>query len=331
MKLLLKYNTLIMAIGLIPAIVCMILCIFFPDAKVLYICSLVSIMYILYKLARPSVHLPNLILLHVTLALAITSLIKGISSDMLIPDRTVPITLEILMLCFSLPYLIAPHSYSRLFSKFHYEIPILNFWATQVITVLSVIHLFALCLIYLLFHPLSHNTLYVMTHITPPLVYILCIIVNYAFIKTISQTYKKIPILRIAPICNGKIYVVPRNTQDKEYGKLDLPMEDYIYPNETDTDKYAGKIASQYLGNISYSSEPRFSLKHLMQTDKNNESKKTIILYVLPLTNENQLSNGKGKFVTPEEIEKNSSLYSSLLREEIDHLDMVTQIWKEFK
>lgn len=48
-----------------------------------------------------------------------------------------------------------------------------------------------------------------MTHIIPPLIYVICIIVNHAFVKTISLTYKKMPFLRIAPICNGKIYVAP--------------------------------------------------------------------------------------------------------------------------
>mgnify|MGYP007061165734 CR=1 FL=1 len=32
---------------------------------------------------------------------------------------------------------------------------------------------------------------------------------NHAFVKTISLTYKKMPFLRIAPICNGKIMLPP--------------------------------------------------------------------------------------------------------------------------
>lgn len=100
MKSLLEYKNLIMSTGLIPAIVCMIFCIFFQDAVVLYVCSLASIIYILYRLVKPPVYQPNLVLLHGTLALIIASIIKGISGDMLIPDRTVPITLEILILCF---------------------------------------------------------------------------------------------------------------------------------------------------------------------------------------------------------------------------------------
>ena len=54
------------------------------------------------------------------------------------------------------------------------------------------------------------------------------------------------PFLRIAPICNGKIYVLPRNTHSEEPGKLDIPMEDYIYACKTDTDKYAKEIEKKY-------------------------------------------------------------------------------------
>ena len=329
MKSLLEYKNLIMSTGLIPAIVCMIFCIFFQDAVVLYVCSLASIIYILYRLVKPPVYQPNLVLLHGTLALIIASIIKGISGDMLIPDRTVPITLEILILCFSLLYLMVPNFYAKLFSYFHYKISILNCWATQVIAVLSGIHLFASCIIYLFFSPLSYNTLYAMTHIIPPLIYVICIIVNHAFVKTISLTYKKMPFLRIAPICNGKIYVAPRSYQGEEPGKLDIPMEDYIYACKTDTDKYAKEVENKYSNHITGQPEPRFSLKHLVK--ETNGVKKTIMLYILPLNDEEQIHFTGGKFVTPEEIEMDSAQYSSFLKEEIDHLNIVTQMWEEFK
>ena len=77
MKSLLEYKNLIMSTGLIPAIVCMIFCIFFQDEVVLYVCSLASIIYILYRLVKPPVYQPNLVLLHGTLALIIASIIKG--------------------------------------------------------------------------------------------------------------------------------------------------------------------------------------------------------------------------------------------------------------
>ena len=55
------------------------------------------------------------------------------------------------------------------------------------------------------------------------------------------------------------------------------------------------------------------------------------MLYILPLNDEEQIHFTGGKFITPEEIEMNSAQYSSFLKEEIDHLNIVTQMWEEFK
>lgn len=173
MKSLLEYKNLIMSTGLIPTIVCMILCIFFSDAYVLYACSLAGLLYVLYRLAKPPIYRPNLVLLHATLALVVCSVIKLISGDSLIPDRTVPIILEIIILSFSLFYLIEPIVYNKIFSFFNYKISILNCWSTRIIAIFSGIHLFILCIIYLLFNPLSYPVLYILTHILPPLIYIL--------------------------------------------------------------------------------------------------------------------------------------------------------------
>lgn len=329
MKSLLEYKNLIMSTGLIPTIICMVLCIFFPDAAVLYACSLASIIYILYRLVKPPVYQPNLVLLHGTLALIIASAIKSIGGNVLIPDETVPITLEILILCFSLLYLMAPIVYTRIFTYFHYKISILNYWAIQVIALLSGIHLFISCIIFLFFSPLSYNTLYIMTHIIPPLIYITCIFVNYVFVKTVSQAYKKMPLLRIAPICNGKIYVAPRNQQGEEPGKLDIPMEDYIYSTKTNIDRFARELEKKYSNNLTGQLEPRFSLKYLVKAA--NGTQKTVLLYVLPLNDESQIHFTGGKFVTPKDIEAHSNQYSSFLKEEVNHLNVVAQMWEEYK
>lgn len=329
MKSLLEYKNLIMSTGLIPTIICMVLCIFFPDAAVLYVCSLASIIYILYRLAKPPVYQPNLVLLHGTLALIIASAIKSIGGNVLIPDETVPITLEILILCFSLLYLMAPIVYTRIFTYFHYKISILNYWAIQVIALLSGIHLFISCIIFLFFSPLSYNTLYIMTHIIPPLIYITCIFVNYVFVKTVSQAYKKMPLLRIAPICNGKIYVAPRNQQGEEPGKLDIPMEDYIYSTKTNIDRFARELEKKYSNNLTGQLEPRFSLKYLVKAA--NGTQKTVLLYILPLNDESLIHFTGGKFVTPKDIEAHSNQYSSFLKEEVNHLNVVAQMWEEYK
>ena len=106
-------------------------------------------------------------------------------------------------------------------------------------------------------------------------------------------------------------------------------MEDYIYACKTDTDKYAKEVEKRYSNHINGQPKPRFSLKHLVKAASGMQ--KTILLYVLPLNDEDQIHFTGGKFVTPEEIEANSKQYSSFLREEVDHLNVVAQMWDEFK
>lgn len=330
MKSLAIYHKLIMSNGLIPTIICMIFCIFYPDTAVLYAASLGSIIYILYRLVKPPLHQPNLVLLNGTLALISVSVIKGIGGEWLIPDNTTNMTLEILILSFSLLYFITPNSYKNFFSYFGYKISPVNNWAILIIAPLSGLHLVIFCVIYLFFHPLSPTTVYIMEQIIPPLLYIACIPINYFLVKFINQSYKKVPCVRIAPVCNGKIYVVPLEYYEEEAGKMDLPLEGYIFAKHVhvDVNSYAKKIEADYSKYITGDPEPRFSLKYLANV---KGGKKLVLLYILPLDDEAQLHFTKGKFVTPEEIETHPEQYSSLLNEEVNHLNVVVQMWKEYK
>ena len=90
------------------------------------------------------------------------------------------------------------------------------------------------------------------------------------------------------------------------------------------------KFEKKYSRYIDGNTLPRFSLKHIISSSK-GASSKTVLLYILPLDNENQIHFEGGKFVSPEEIEADEHNYSSFLKEEIEHLDVVAQMWKEFK
>lgn len=105
-------------------------------------------------------------------------------------------------------------------------------------------------------------------------------------------------------------------------------MEDYIYACKTDTDKYAKEVENKYSNHIT---DNRATLQSETFGKRNQWSKKIIMLYILPLNDEEQIHFTGGKFVTPEEIEMNSAQYSSFLKEEVDHLNIVAQMWEEFK
>mgnify|MGYP006391275505 FL=1 len=58
----------------------------------------------------------------------------------------------------------------------------------------------------------------------------------------------KMPIIRIAPVCNGKIYVTPRSVMDDESSRMDLPMEECVEHISTQSDKAARKMKEKYQG-----------------------------------------------------------------------------------
>lgn len=328
MKKFFKNHSLNMSIGLIPVIICMICCIFFPDRPVLYIGSLGSIIYVLYRQIKPPFIQPNLVLFNATLALLITSVTNGIGGNWLIPDNTASITLEILILSLSLLYFLAPHSYKKFFSYFHFKISAVNGISFKVITVFCGMHLFIFCLLSLFFNPLSQSTLYILEQILPPLLYIVCIVVNTSIVNSICINYENAnrPLVRIVPVCNGKIYLVPSTNKRK---RMDTPMESYMEMYQKDANRHVKTmLAEDYSENITGTPEPRFSLKYLMNLPN---SKLTVLLYILPLRDESEIHFPGGKFVTPDEIKNNLDQYSTSVNEEIDHLSMAAQMWKKYQ
>lgn len=328
MKKFFKNHLLNMSIGLIPVIICMICCIFFPNRAVLYAGSLGSIIYVLYRQIDPPFIHPNLVLLNATLALLITSVTKGIGGNWLIPDNTASITLEILILSLSLLYFLSPSSYKKFFSYFNFQIVGMNIISLRIITACCSIHLFIFCLLSLFFNPLSPSTLYILEQIMPPLLYIVCIVVNTCIVNLLCIKFEleNSPLVRIVPVCNGKIYIIPCTNNPQ---KMDIPMKSYMDIREKDANRHVKTMLEEdYSENITGSPEPRFSLKYL--TNLAN-SKLTVLIYILPLQNESEIHFPQGKFVTPDEIKNNLDQYSTFVNQEIDHLSMAAQMWNKYK
>lgn len=324
----LRYQDIVMTIGLIPTIICMVLCTFFSDAIVLYIGSLISLIYLATQYLSPARHNPNLVLLHSTLSLTIVAIMKYFWGDWIVPDRTVPIVMEILILCSSILYLMAHKYYKKCFLKFNCTISSSNEFAMLSIVILSGIHLLVSFFIYVLCRPLSEQALFLLTHVTPPILYVLCILLNFVLLVITSIVSSKVSIIRIAPVCNGKIYVTPRNKR-KEAGKWDLPMEEYFPPRQPDPNQYARAMVMSLQPYFTGKIEVRFSLKHWLQ---GNENSTIVLLYVLPLSNETDIHLPNGKFVSPEEITANhANQYSTHLQDEVEHLALVAQTWEEYQ
>ena len=134
---------------------------------------------------------------------------------------------------------------------------------------------------------------------------------------------KNMPIIRIAPVCNGKIYVTPRHLSNQ----MDLPLEEYtaVAPSKS-SNKLARLLTSKYESQIQTEDHPRFSVKY---TSPHNQQEE-VYLYILPLNHEKEISFEEGKFVTADEITANNQLFSKYLQKESGLLGMAAELWNDY-
>ena len=134
------------------------------------------------------------------------------------------------------------------------------------------------------------------------------------------------PIIRIAPVCNGKIYVVPRLAADGKSLRLDLPIEESVEHVSTKSDKAAYKVKEKYHLHLHTETSPRFCVQYTSKPHYGS----TAYLYVLPLHQEDEIHFHEGKFVSAEDINNHPDAYSYNLHEESELLDMAAELWKDF-
>ena len=133
-------------------------------------------------------------------------------------------------------------------------------------------------------------------------------------------------IIRIAPVCNGKIYVIPRTPADGKGPLMDLPMVEnveHVYPK---SDKAARKVKEKYDAHVSTSMTPRFSVQYTSASTGNN----TVFLYVLPLREEDKIQFHEGRFVSAEDIDARPEAYTPDLQKESGLLGMAAELWNDF-
>ena len=136
----------------------------------------------------------------------------------------------------------------------------------------------------------------------------------------------KMPIIRIAPVCNGKIYVTPHSVMDDNSSRMDLPMEECVEHVSTQSDKAARKMKEKYHQHLRTDASPRFCVKYRSSTEKEIIN----YLYILPLKSEDEILFRDGKFVTSEDISKNPEVYSPDLQMESELLGMAAELWNDF-
>lgn len=136
----------------------------------------------------------------------------------------------------------------------------------------------------------------------------------------------KMPIIRIAPVCNGKIYVVPRPSMDGKSTYMDIPIEESVEYVSTKSDKVARKVKENYHQHLNTDATPRFCVQHRSASSNGG----TIYLYVLPLKREDEICFREGEFVNSEDISMHPEAYNSNLQLESELLGMAAELWRDF-
>ena len=143
--------------------------------------------------------------------------------------------------------------------------------------------------------------------------------------KHLSES-NKMSIIRIAPICNGKIYVTTHPSYEERKAHMDLPIVENAEHISPKSDKVACKIKEKYHQHIQTDASPRFCVQHRSASPNAD----TAYLYVLPLKSEDEISFREGKFVTSEDIAEHPETYGADLQMEYELLDMAAELWADF-
>lgn len=138
-----------------------------------------------------------------------------------------------------------------------------------------------------------------------------------------QETPNNTPIIRIAPVYNGKIYVIPHT--DSHH--LDLPMMEQAdcHPIKS-SNKQARQLTQKHESFLHTEEHPRFSVKYLSPVKKEEQ----VYLYILPLTSEKDINFEDGQFISADEIDGNGHLYSDYLQKESGLLGMAAELWNDY-
>ena len=163
--------------------------------------------------------------------------------------------------------------------------------------IFSSIHLIILFFLYNKLIPFSPENNFGIIYLIPTLIYVICLVINIVGIQiAATQSPREQHIIRIVPICNGKIYLTP---------------------HAENTTIWDAPIKTLFDGPL------RKSQRHAKNLVKKHQSTSH--------THEDEFKLSEGYFFTCEDIRQNPEKFSNELRIECDRLHMVAQIWKEFK
>ena len=326
MKLLFKYKDQIVSLGLLPLIATLIGLHFFPSVAVLgggLIISIITLFYYINRLKEL-----NFFLLLGTIGIGICYLLRQFTDYQLLPKGSITPTLEVILLIFAFIHITAPEIYKHIQKSLKLKGCFSYILEAKTIVVLSSLHLLILGITVYHNHSLSEETYFLLINIVPVFIYIICLLINAIGISIALHEDFRYTVVRIAPLCHGKIYLTKQERVtccSSPAALWDLPIENNFEGPINQSDRYAQKLASKLL---SIQEDPR-PILHYTSTI-NCSCTQHIHLYIIPISNENEIQRLNGRLFSFTEIEQQTDMFGPTLLHELPHLQLAANMWNDF-
>lgn len=331
MRLILKNKEKIVSLGLLPIICTLIGLHFFSNIWVLGLGTFFSLACLVYGIIH--YRTLNFFLLLGVAGIGLCFIVRSVSSYQFIPYGGITPILELLLLIVAFIHITVPEIYSNLQRQLglnHHRSFLLE---TKIIVVLSGIHLTFMLLTKGIANTNMGDPTSFITYGIPILIYLLCLLINTIGIR-LALSEKAISYsIRIAPICNGKIYLMPKGfsaeIKNNDAQIWDLPIESLYIQASSNIQQTAVRLLSKQIDNLP-AEQPRQILKY-QNTTSEEHTCQHIDLFILPLKGheENCVPQG-GAYFSFDEIKENKQMFHPSLMAEIKHLEVAAHLWQEY-
>lgn len=325
MEAILRYKDKVASLGLLPTIITLCGLYFFPTTQMLGFGLTVSIVLMLYNIFK--LKTLNFFLLQGIIGIGLCFALRLFTGYDYLPPKSITPTLNFMLLIGAFIHITAPEVYQGILKKLHLNACVTFTLEAKIIVVLSMLHLALLIILNLWFPTLSHRTYFLIAYLPPPFIYLLCLIVNSIgiYFAAKENSFRK-NLLRIAPICNKKIFLT-RNQKSV----WDLPIEMLFDGSIRKAEKYATQLAYKHFAPIHTEKPilPRLILKY--PTMLKCSCVKNIQLYIFPLHQEKEIDFPNGRFFSFEDILKTPEAFSPELQKEAEALQMAAEVWNQFE
>lgn len=327
MKLILKYKETIVSFGLLPTIITLAGLHFFPATVILGLGLFISILALFYAIFR--IKELNFFLLQGSISIGICLLLRLLTGYRFLPEQTITPTLEFMLLIFAFLHITAPEIYQNFLHKLHLNTCFSYTLEAKIIVLLSSIHLLCIGAMKYEFSPIPHEYQFLLIYVPPFAIYLFCLLFNIIGIHfAIKETPFRYSLLRIAPVFQGKIYLIPRQGSSQEEVYWDLPIEGLFEGAILKSEAQAYKLTQNYLN-----TRRSLRLRFLLHYKKIQECGciQQIRLYILPLYQEQAECCTGGKFISFEEMKQKPDAYNAMLIKEATSLQMAAEMWEKYE